>query len=146
LKNIRELVRSIKSKYQTNNPFDIIKSEGIFLKKMDMHKSSKGFYVPDDDKGVIILNTLYGEREQFITAAHELGHYFLHGNSDVLYLRNHTFSVPSKLELEANFFGADLVIDDNVFDEYKDYSMSQITSILGVSEEFVNLKYKGLFL
>jgi Zn-dependent peptidase ImmA (M78 family) len=114
--------------------------------KMDLHKSVKGYFQLFEDIGIIYINDLYCEREQIITAAHELGHYFLHGNSEVLYLRNNTLNMPSAYELEANTFASEFLVDDSIFNEYTDYCMNHIASIAGVPEEFIDLKYKRLFL
>jgi len=146
LRNIRDIVLNIKSKYQTTNPFEIIESEGLVLQKIELHKSIKGFFQLYEDIGIIYINNLSDKREQLITAAHELGHYFLHGNSEIFYLRNNSLNLPSKYELEANVFAAEFLVDDYVFDEYRDYNINQLASISGVPYDFVSLKYKNLFL
>ena len=44
--------------------------------------------------------------------AHELGHAILHSNTNITYLESNTFYSKEKIEIAANTFAAELLIED----------------------------------
>lgn len=55
-----------------------------------------------------------------VVLAHELGHAILHNSKEVQALKDYDLfpRLNNKIELEANTFAAELLIDDNYIDDY----------------------------
>ncbi len=72
--------------------------------------------------------------------AHELGHAILHTKQNCYFIRNKTLLLNSKIEKEANIFAATLLISEDELSEYKDYTLKQLSKILGYSEQLIQLR------
>lgn len=57
----------------------------------------------------------------YLHAAHELGHAIMHPDANTPFLRKCTGLLISKMEIEANKFAAELLIDDEVFLEFQEF-------------------------
>ena len=75
---IKNKVKEVISKFGTNNPFDIIEILDIDLVIYPLHDSINGLYQVKDNYPIIYINSNLCHYEQVMTAAHELGHYYLH--------------------------------------------------------------------
>ena len=123
--DIRKKTRSLKKKYGTNNPFDIAQHLGIKV-IFEPLGSISGYYNKQLRMKQIHINHDLSEHDQLFTCAHELGHGLL----------------ISKMEIEANKFAAELLIDDEVFLEFQEFTTNQIALALGYSEELIRLRLK----
>lgn len=112
----REVERIIK-KYDTRNPFQLIKSiPNIKLWLADNFAADglKGFATIQNRTKYVVMNNLLPDEEKAVVAAHELGHIFRHE----LRLKAQPmqdfdiYGATGKLEREANFFAADFLISD----------------------------------
>ena len=77
------------------------------------------------------------------TCAHELGHALLHPNSNTKFLRHNTLLSIDKLEREANCFAIELLVSDEAIQEYKSYTIEQLSRLLGYSEQLLLLKLEN---
>ena len=85
---IRNKVKEVISKYNTNNPFEIIDILDITLVIYPLHNSINGFFQVKDNYPIIYINSNLCYEEKIMTAAHELGHYFLHDGVNALACHN----------------------------------------------------------
>ena len=85
---IKNKVKEVISKFGTNNPFDIIEILDIDLVIYPLHDSINGLYQVKDNYPIIYINSNLCHYEQVMTAAHELGHYYLHEGVNALACRN----------------------------------------------------------
>lgn len=102
--------------YQTNNPFDIATALGIEIIFNDL-KEVDGFFHSLGDKKFIHINNQLTYREQLFTCAHELGHYILHNNDNIHFLKHNTYYNTQKLEKEADLFASYFIISDDEITE-----------------------------
>ena len=80
------------------------------------------------------------KHELKMVMAHELGHAILHTKQNCYFIRNKTLLLNSKIEKEANIFAATLLISEDELSEYKDYTLKQLSKILGYSEQLIQLR------
>lgn len=115
----RDICRAVEKtagKYKEHDPFRLCREMDIILLSQPLgeeENSVKGFYFESHRIRTITVNSDLSEELQRIIAAHELGHAVLHRTERVhgfneLWL----FDEAADMEREANFFAAELLIDD----------------------------------
>ncbi len=118
ISRIHAIVNSLRSKYGTSDPFELIDALGINLGYTGASRL-KGYYVVQNRERFIRINSNLSVRDQYGVASHELGHDRLHQEIARVYpLRDISlFSMKSKCEHQANLFAAELlVMDQDVLD------------------------------
>lgn len=78
-----------------------------------------------------------------MTLAHELGHMILHKKVNSIYWDSRTHLNTSKNEIEADEFAINLLITDNVILEHQDYTILQLSRLLGYEEKLIELRLKN---
>lgn len=139
---ISSIVNNLKKKYETNNPFMLAKYLNILILYEELGEI-KGYYNKYARQKMIHLNNNLDEHELYFTCGHELGHAIMHQNSNTPFLRANTLFSIDKLEIEANQFSVDLIIDDNDIKKYLKeyfYSIDTISTILGMDKDIVEFK------
>lgn len=139
---IKDEVEKIIKKCSTNNPFEIAKIKNICVIPWNLHNEIKGFYKYDRRNKFIFINSNLEADSQRFVCAHELGHAILHPRSNTPFLREKTFFSVDKLEVEANTFAVELLIQDNQLDIYKNTNLSiyEISELYGVPQHLAHLK------
>lgn len=140
--NIRDLTKNIVKKYDSRNPFDIVKASGailIFAPLTDV----RGFYQYFQRNDIIYVDENLDKHEQKLVCAHELGHMLLHKNSNALYMDSKTFFNTNKYELDANLFAVELLIPDEVILENYHFTIEQFSRLLGYEKKLIELRLEG---
>ena len=75
---------------------------------------------------------------------HELGHVYIHPNINTFKIHEIDPVWVKHLELEADTFASEYLLDDDIFEKYIDLSFEQLSSELGVSAHLVMLKFNNL--
>lgn len=142
--SIRDLVISLVLKYGTRDPYEIANNLGIEVIFRPYSLSPKGYFTKILGYPFIVINSNLSERDKLIVMAHELGHAILHGEKDIFLIRKHTLFAVGPLEVQANQFAAELLIDNDDIDEcmFRGWNNEQISRYLNVSEELVEYKLK----
>lgn len=138
-KDIKRLVSYYVKKYKTRNPFELAKYLNVQVQFGDLG-SRAGCYMFLKNHKCIFLNENLSESEMQVVMAHELGHAILHRKENCYFIRNKTFLLTSKNEVEANTFAAELLIPDEILLENKNYTIKQFSRLLKYSENLVKLK------
>lgn len=134
---------NLKKKYKTSNPLNLAKELNIDVvyKKTN---TLKGCYVNILRNKYIVLSNKLSEEEAKIICAHELGHYILHRYLGIKIFQDyHCISrLKSIPEIEANYFAAELLIEDEDMTELLSYghTYQQIAAEIGVHRELVIIK------
>lgn len=68
----------------------------------------------------------------------------LHPKANAPFLRANTFFSINKLEIEANKFAVNLLVQDEAIIELLEFSVPEIACILGLGEDLVLYKYQLL--
>lgn len=139
--NIRNLVNCIVKRYQTRNPFNIIREKGVILVQAPL-LGVRGFYQYFQRNHIIYINENLPEHEKTFVCAHELGHMLLHKRTNAIYMDTKTLFNINKFEIEANKFAMELLIDDTFLEENKCLTIGQMSRMLGYCEQLIELRFK----
>ncbi|WP_420768718.1 ImmA/IrrE family metallo-endopeptidase [Parageobacillus thermoglucosidasius] len=141
MKAIKKVVRQIIKKHKSNDPFQIAKEKNIIVLFEELG-STLGFYSSYKRIKFIHINNQLEEMIQRFVCAHELGHAVLHPKSNTPFLRANTLFSVEKLELEANTFAVELLLPDDVIDQYQGTGLTiyDVAEIYSVPRQLVYLK------
>lgn len=109
---IREKVKFLVNKHQTNDPFRLAKALGIIVMYENLG-NILGYYSRTYRYKVIHINENSSENLQMFTCGHELGHAILHPDTNTSFLKSNTYFSTDKIEYEANRFALELLLNDN---------------------------------
>ncbi len=145
---IKSLVNNIIAKYNTTNPEIIAENEGIHIYYRNDFKELLGVYTIINDIDCIFINSNLDENLIKQVIAHELGHYFLHRNfakNNILHDYGF-YDISGKVEYEANIFAAELLIPDNILEEYihSNYTIDEIASDIYTLPQLLYIKLNEL--
>ncbi len=136
---IKNKANELARKYDTRNPFDIIKSLNVILLRVPL-VDIRGFYQYFQRNNIIYLNEELSEHEARFVLAHELGHMFLHKDTNTIFMDTSTHFNTDRYEIEANTFAMDLLVSDDTLMEYQGFSLEQVSRALGYDEEMIRLR------
>lgn len=137
-RDIKRIVSYYVKKFQTTDPFEIADRLGVLYQIGEI--GCEGCYMFLKNHRYIFLNQNLDEQETRMVMAHELGHAVLHRKENCYFIRNKTLLLNSKTEMEANRFAAELLIGDDVLEEYRDMTTEQLSRLLGYSKKFIELR------
>lgn len=130
--------------FNTRNIYEIVDGLNILLLKKHMFDNKQGVFLRDIfGNETITVDANLNEYQRRIVIAHELGHAILHTNLNVSYCTSSLIS-NEKLELQANKFAAELLLEDNIEDMYKHFTIKELAAIYNVPERLIELKYKDI--
>lgn len=140
---VKGLVRELKERFGTGDPFELCDYLDILVLTMDLPASVKGFYCCAGGFKIIYLSDRLAQNERALICAHELGHAVLHEHVNGIFITVATFMVPSRFEREADLFAAHLLLDDGrvMYDRYGLSTVEQIAMHTGIDERIVRMRY-----
>lgn len=136
---IKRRVEQIARKYRTRDPFEMIKGMNVILVYYPL-EGVHGFYQYFQRNNIIYLDERLSENEQRFVLAHELGHMFLHKKANAIFMDTRTQFNTDKFELEANTFAIDLLLPNSLLEEYKEFTIEQISRITGYHQRLIELR------
>lgn len=137
---IDDKIEKLVTKYKTNNPFDIAKGENIIIIKEPLGLIN-GYYNKFVRQKMIHVNEDLTYSKQLFTCGHELGHALLHPNANTPFLINNTFYSVDKLERQANYFSAKLLIPSDILSLYSGYTLEQIASSESIPLPLLKIRF-----
>lgn len=141
--DIKARVNCLVRFYKTRDPFEMIKGMNIILVNYPL-EGVRGFYQYFQRNNIIYLDEKLSDSERRFVLAHELGHMMLHKKSNAIFMDTRTQFNTSKYEQEANLFAMELLLPDQILDEYvqSGYSAEQLARITGYYTALIELKLK----
>ena len=136
---IKRQVSQLVRKYQTRDPFEMIKGMNVILVHYPL-EGVRGFYQYFQRNNIIYLDERLSETEQRFVLAHELGHMFLHKKANAIFMDTRTQLNTDNFELEANLFAMELLLPDSFLDEYRDFTIDQISRMTGYHKRLIELR------
>lgn len=136
---IKRRVEQIIRKYRTRDPFEMIKGMNVILVYYPL-EGVHGFYQYFQRNNIIYLDERLSKNEQRFVLAHELGHMFLHKKANAIFMDTRTQFNTDKFELEANTFAIDLLLPDSLLEEYKEFTVEQISRLTGYHQKLIELR------
>lgn len=137
--NIKLRVKNLEKKYGTRDPYKLCKRLKINIIYMDLGEI-KGIYKKVVTNKFIVINENLDKFCQKVVLAHELRHAILHHSKEIQALKDYDLfpRFSNQIEVEANTFAAELLIDDT-FDNYE-YTENPSIDIR-ILEQLKKLKY-----
>ena len=136
---IKRRVEQIVRKYRTRDPFEMIKGMNVILVYYPL-EGVHGFYQYFQRNNIIYLDERLSKNEQRFVLAHEFGHMFLHKKANAIFMDTRTQFNTDKFELEANTFAIDLLLPDSLLEEYKEFTVEQISRLTGYHQRLIELR------
>jgi Zn-dependent peptidase ImmA (M78 family) len=132
----------LENRYKTTDPYKLASFLNINVVHWNLHEEINGFYKYDKRNKYIFVNSNLRDEMQRFVCSHELGHAVLHPRANTPFLRQSTLYSIDKIEIEANTFAVELLMQDEKLLEYKDTELSikEIGEIFGVPREVTYLK------
>lgn len=140
-RDIKKIVSYYKRKTGTSDPFAIADQLGILYQICNLQ--FEGCYMFLKNHRYIFINGNLPEHEQRLVMAHELGHALLHRKENCYFIRNKTLLLNSKKEIEANKFAMELLLPDSFFDEYREFTVDQISRMTGYHKRLIELRIRS---
>ena len=137
--DIKRLADRIARKYRSRDPFEIIQGMNAILVYTHLEEI-RGLYQYFQRNHIIYIDDDLPDREQRFVCAHEMGHMLLHRKMNAIFMERHTFLNRNKFEIEANMFAMDLLVSDDILEEYREYTTEQLSRLLGYQEELLKLR------
>lgn len=139
--DIKKRVYNLTQKYGTSNPKKICQFLKIKVVYMDLG-NIKGVYKKILTNKFIVINENLDKFCQNVVLAHELGHAILHNSKEIQALKDYDLfsSYQNQIEIEANTFAAELLIDDDLNDD--EYIQNPSIDIR-ILQQLKELKYKN---
>lgn len=143
---IREIVEGLIEIYETRNVYELLDVLEITLIKKELPPGKKGRFFRDmyGNESIFIADNLDPVEEKCIIA-HELGHAILHVDISTHYYSENELLVKSKLEIQANYFASELLIEDELT-KYKDLTIKELSYVLEATEELIIVKGGSIWL
>ena len=139
--DIKKKADSLARKYQTRNPFEIIRGLNVILVFTPLI-DTRAFYQYFQRNNIIYIDENLSRHEQAFECAHEMGHMFLHKKANTIFMDTRTGLNTDRYENEADTFAMDLLVDDDTLAEYQQYSIEQLSHMLGYEKRLIELRLK----
>jgi Zn-dependent peptidase ImmA (M78 family) len=127
-----------RERYRTSDPYELLDAMGVVLRHSDAYPRGglRRYCAVIKRIRYVVINQKQPEEEQRVVAAHEGGHLILHAAElKVGAMRDFdVYNVTSRLELQANSFAADFLIDD---EEVLDLMHSHDADFFNVAKELL---------
>lgn len=144
MKRIENLAHRLVKRYGTSSPFELCDYLRIDILRADLPAAVRGLcFQKCADGSVILLNRGLGPRESRYCCAHELGHVLLHPGINAQVMADLTNLCIPRLEREADFFAACLLVDPNLEEWNRNFdplTVQQIACLAGLPEKAVRLR------
>ena len=136
---IKKKADELARKFQTRNPFEIIRGLNVILLFVPLI-DTRAFYQYFKRNNIIYIDENLPRHEQIFECAHEMGHMFLHKKANAIFMDTRTgFN-----EKEADTFAMDLLVGDDLLTEYQEYSTEQLSRLLGYEQRLIELRMKDI--
>lgn len=133
---IKKIVAKYVKKYSTRDPYRLAGCLDIQLFQTFLGNAS-GFYRYMKRHKCIYLNCNLADETKRLVLAHELGHALLHSRDNTYFMEQNTLLNTSRYEIEANYFAAELLLDDDFISNNKELTISQLIKQTGFTEDIL---------
>lgn len=144
-RKIKRLVRYYERMAGTRNPSAIAEYADIRIAILPLGTIAGNYKLINRKRWIFVNDSIPTDSPLFqVVVAHELGHALLHRKENCAFIKNKTLLLTSGIEREANQFAAELLINDDMIDEYRCCTLEQFCSCTGYPKELIELRIKSL--
>ncbi|MBC8590652.1 ImmA/IrrE family metallo-endopeptidase [Wansuia hejianensis] len=146
--DIKDIVLGLKDLYDTSNPFELCKCLDITVLIHDLGDELLGFFQrTKNDIEILHINSRLNDYERKYICSHELGHAILQPDLAISFFIENPLLIKNRFEIEADTFTAELLLEDDIIEQYEGYTIEQIALSEKVPTRIIELKFKclGLF-
>ena len=148
IESIKEKVRLVKLSHEGKSILEIFMDLNFIICYIPdnclCEEKPKGCNIKSDYLRAVLIDPNLSENELLEVYAHELGHIFLHPNINTFTINEIDPVWVRHLEIEADTFASEYLLDDDVFEKFIDMTFEEIACELGVSIHLVKLKFNNL--
>lgn len=139
--NIKKQANKLARFFQSRDPFEIIRGLNVILVYYPLD-GVRGFYQFFQRNNIIYLDERLSDQDKRFVLAHELGHMYLHKKANAIFMDTRTQFVTSRYEIEADRFAMELLLSDDMIQEYIEsgYSLEQIARVTGYHQRLIKLR------
>lgn len=145
---VKEKVRLVKLSHEGKSIIEIFRDLNFVIAYLANDypyiNRTKGCNIKSNKLKAVLLNPNLCEKELIEVLTHELGHVYIHPNINTFNIHEIDPVWVKHIELEADIFASEYLLDDDIFKKYMYMSFDDIASILGVSTYLVKLKFNNL--
>ena len=145
---IKEKVRLVKLSHEGKSIIEIFRDLNFVIGYLDNNypyiNETKGCNIKTTKLRAVLLNPNLCENELTEVLTHELGHVYVHPNINTFKIHEIDPVWVKHLELEADTFASEYLLDDDIFEKYINLSFEQLASELCISLHLVMLKFNNL--
>ncbi len=141
MRDIRSKVDKLVKYHRTRDPFAMVKGMNVILVRYPL-VGIRGFYQYFKRNNIIYIDEALSDTDQKFVLAHELGHMLLHKKSNAIFMDTRTCLNTSRYEMEADMFAMQLLVSDEDIEEYKDYTLEQLSRTLGYHQKLAGLRLR----
>ncbi len=145
------LAKKIRSQYPSNNSQELLdnirKDKNIETEYCSDDTREESLVIDSEGATIIYLPHNSSPARDRFTIAHELGHFFLHHNSQLCPKEGFTRRGSDRLEWQANWFAAELLMPEDTFlaeAERCNRDEETLSRIFGVSKSAASVRLKSL--
>lgn len=143
-KDIKKAAAYYSRKFCTNDPWHIAQELNIHIIIRPLGNILGNYRYLKRIRWIFINeNIIDNEPLARVVLAHELGHAIIHRKENCCFMAHHTLLLTSKIEKEANWFAAHLLITDELLHEYAGFTQDQFCQCTGYPKELIELKLKN---
>lgn len=146
----REMAIYLKRKYPNHTPIELAHELKILVFAAPLQNTRGMYRYMQRTKCVYLNNSLLRNNclKVFdMVAYHEIGHSIFDPKINSEFIGNKTLSSTSANEVRANTFSAEMIIDDESMEYFREhgYNFDQMAAALGVHPLLVKLKYNSMY-
>ncbi len=147
MENINRKIRRLIAYYTrlcgSRDPVTIAEYAGIGIHICPLGDIAGNYMLLKRKRWILINDNIDPDSPFFrVVVAHELGHALLHRTENCAFIKRHTLLLTSGIEREANAFAAELLIDNDLLEEYEGLTMEQFCHGTGYPEELAKLRIR----
>ena len=139
--DIKKKADSLARKYQTRNPFEIIRGLNVILVFTPLI-DTRAFYQYFQRNNIIYIDENLSRHEQAFECAHEMGHMFLHKKANTIFMDTRTGLNTDRYENEADTFAMDLLQMMIRLQNINNIVLSNYHISLGYEKRLIELRLK----
>lgn len=139
--NIKQVVNQMVTKYKTRNPYELCDYTNVLVQVCELGDVLGCYLLIKRQKCILLNQSIIGTPLEKVVLAHELGHSKLHYKNQCYFYGSTLFN-KNKEENEANKFAAELLIDDDILNEHREFTTEQLSRLLGYDKKFIELRLK----